>query len=54
MMIPNVIVYAEHSLLELGESKESAEKGCINKSSNKLLLSLQTYAGVSTDIDTIL
>ena len=52
-MIPNVIVYAEHSLLELGESKESAEKGCINKSTNKLL-SLQTYGGVSTDIDTIL
>jgi len=34
-MIPNVIVYAEHSLLELNESKESAEKGAINKSNDK-------------------
>ena len=36
LMIPNVIVYAEHSLLELGESKESAEKGTINKSTRQL------------------
>src|ERR1044072_6748864 len=36
LMIPNVIVYLEHSLLELGESKESAEKGSINKSTRQL------------------
>ena len=36
LMIPNVIVYAKHSLLELGESKESAEKGSINKSTRQL------------------
>src|SRR5215216_3367977 len=36
LMIPNVIVYAEHSLLELDESKESAEKGTINKSTRQL------------------
>ena len=35
LMIPNVIVYLEHSLLELGESKESAEKGSINKSTRQ-------------------
>jgi hypothetical protein len=32
LMIPNVIVYLEHSLLELDESKESVEKGSINQS----------------------
>ena len=36
LMFPNVIVYLEHSLLELGESKESAEKGSINKSTRQL------------------
>ena len=36
LMIPNVIVYAEHSLLELGESKESADKGTVNKSTDNL------------------
>ena len=36
LMIPNVIVYVEHSLLELGESKESSEKGTINKSTRQL------------------
>lgn len=36
LMIPNIIVYAEHSLLELGESKESADKGTINKSTRQL------------------
>ncbi|HJT85633.1 MAG TPA: hypothetical protein VJ697_14220 [Nitrososphaeraceae archaeon] len=36
LMIPNVIVYLEHSLLELGESKESAEKGSVNKSTRQL------------------
>ncbi|HET7644770.1 MAG TPA: hypothetical protein VFK40_14795 [Nitrososphaeraceae archaeon] len=36
LIIPNVIVYLEHSLLELGESKESAEKGFINKSTRQL------------------
>jgi hypothetical protein len=36
LMIPNVIVYAEHSLLEFGESKESTEKGMVNKSTRQL------------------
>src|SRR5215213_6263734 len=36
LRIPNIIVYAEHSLLELDESKESAEKGTINKSTRQL------------------
>ena len=36
LMIPNVIVYVEHSLLELGESKESSEKGMVNKSTRQL------------------
>ena len=36
LMIPNVIMYVEHSLLELGESKESSEKGTINKSTRQL------------------
>lgn len=36
LMIPNVIVYLEHSLLELNESKESTEKGSVNKSTRQL------------------
>jgi hypothetical protein len=36
LMIPNAIVYTEHSLLELDESKESAEKGMVNKSTRQL------------------
>ena len=36
LMIPNVIMYVEHSLLELGESKESSEKGMVNKSTRQL------------------
>ena len=35
LMIPNVIVYLEHSLLELDESKESVEKGSINQSTRQ-------------------
>ena len=35
-MIPNVIIYVEHSLLELSESKESAEKAMANKSTRQL------------------
>lgn len=35
-MIPNVIVYVEHSLLEFGESQNSSEQGMINKSTRQL------------------
>ena len=35
-MIPNVIVYAEHSLLEFGESQNSSEQGMVNKSTRQL------------------
>jgi hypothetical protein len=35
-MIPNVIIYVEHSLLALSESKESAEKAMANKSTRQL------------------
>ena len=35
-MIPNVIVYAEHSLLEFNESGKSAEQGMVNKSTRQL------------------
>ena len=35
LMIPNVLVYLEHSLLELNESKESSDKGSINKSTRQ-------------------
>jgi len=35
LMIPNVIVYLEHSLLELDESKESVGKGSINQSTRQ-------------------
>jgi hypothetical protein len=35
-MIPNVIVYAEHSLLEFNESDKSAEQGMVNKSTRQL------------------
>jgi hypothetical protein len=35
-MIPNVIVYAEHSLLEFGESQNSSEQGMVNKSIRQL------------------
>ena len=32
LMIPNVIVYAEHSLLEFHESEKSLEQQMVNKS----------------------
>ena len=35
-MIPNVIVYAEHSLLEFGESENSSQQGMVNKSTRQL------------------
>ena len=35
-MIPNVIVYAEHSLLEFDESQNSTEQGMANKSTRQL------------------
>ena len=35
-MIPNVIVYVEHSLLEFGESQNSSEQGMVNKSTRQL------------------
>lgn len=36
LMIPNVIVYVEHSILEFNESKNSMEQGMINKSTRQL------------------
>jgi hypothetical protein len=36
LMIPNVIVYVEHSLLEFGESQNSKEQGMLNKSTRQL------------------
>jgi hypothetical protein len=36
LMIPNVIVYAEHSLLEFDESQKSTEQGMVNKSTRQL------------------
>jgi hypothetical protein len=36
LMIPNVIVYTEHSLLEFEESQNSTEKGMVNKSTRQL------------------
>jgi hypothetical protein len=36
LMIPNVIVYVEHSILEFNESKDSTEQGMINKSTRQL------------------
>ena len=36
LMIPNVIVYVEHSLLEFDESQNSAEQGMVNKSTRQL------------------
>ena len=35
-MIPNVIVYVEHSLLEFEESQNSKEQGLLNKSTRQL------------------
>jgi len=35
-MIPNVIVYAEHSLLEFHESEKSSEQQMVNKSTRQL------------------
>ena len=35
-MIPNVIVYVEHSLLEFEESQNSSEQGMVNKSTRQL------------------
>ncbi len=35
-MIPNVIVYVEHSLLEFEESQNSKEQGMLNKSTRQL------------------
>ncbi len=35
-MIPNVIVYVEHSLLEFGESQSSSQQGMVNKSTRQL------------------
>ena len=36
LMIPNVIVYVEHSLLEFEESQNSIEQGMLNKSTRQL------------------
>ena len=36
LMIPNVIVYVEHSILELDESHKSNDKGMANKSTRQL------------------
>ena len=36
LMIPNVIVYVEHSLLEFEESQNSKEQGMLNKSTRQL------------------
>ena len=36
LMIPNVIVYVEHSLLEFDESQNSSEQGMVNKSTRQL------------------
>ncbi|MGE5863243.1 MAG: hypothetical protein ACM31H_05670 [Nitrososphaerales archaeon] len=36
LMIPNVIVYVEHSLLEFEESQNSSEQGMVNKSTRQL------------------
>ncbi|MGZ5511743.1 MAG: hypothetical protein ACXWFC_14905, partial [Nitrososphaeraceae archaeon] len=36
LMIPNVIVYVEHSLLEFDESQNSTEQGMVNKSTRQL------------------
>ncbi len=35
-MIPNVIVYVKHSLLEFDESQNSTEQGMVNKSTRQL------------------
>lgn len=35
-MIPNIIVYIEHSLLEFGESQDSSAQGMVNKSTRQL------------------
>ena len=35
-MIPNVIVYVEHALLEIDESQKSHEQGMVNKSTRQL------------------
>jgi len=35
-MIPNVIVYVEHSVLEFEESQNSKEQGMLNKSTRQL------------------
>jgi hypothetical protein len=35
-MIPNVIVYVEHSILEFGESQNSSQQGMVNKSTRQL------------------
>jgi hypothetical protein len=36
LMIPNVIVYVEHSILELDESQKSNDKGMANKTTRQL------------------
>ena len=36
LMIPNVIVYVKHSLLEFDESQNSTEQGMVNKSTRQL------------------
>ena len=36
LMIPNVIVYVEHSVLEFEESQNSKEQGMLNKSTRQL------------------
>jgi quinol-cytochrome oxidoreductase complex cytochrome b subunit len=36
LMIPNVIVYVEHAILELDESQKSNDKGMANKSTRQL------------------
>jgi hypothetical protein len=35
-MIPNVIVYVEHSILEFDESQNSMQQGMVNKSTRQL------------------
>lgn len=35
-MIPNIIVYVEHAILELDESQKSNDQGMVNKSTRQL------------------
>ena len=36
LMIPNVIVYVEHAILEIDESQKSSTQGMVNKSTRQL------------------